>query len=57
MHIAGALACCNGDTWASELGAVMSSGEPILITSLQPVPRGVYSGSRLAFYLLCWEPV
>ncbi|XP_037780926.1 transmembrane protein 19-like isoform X1 [Penaeus monodon] len=40
VAILGALACCNGDTWASELGAVMSSGEPILITSLQPVPRG-----------------
>lgn len=38
--ITGALACCNGDTWASELGSVLSFGDPVLITSLQSVPRG-----------------
>lgn len=37
---AGALACCNGDTWASELGSVLSFGDPVLITNLHPVPKG-----------------
>lgn len=44
LAVLGALSCCNGDTWASELGTVFSSGEPVLITSLQPVPRGTNGG-------------
>ena len=36
----GAIACCNGDTWASEFGSVLSFGDPVLITNLQSVPRG-----------------
>jgi uncharacterized membrane protein len=36
----GALACSNGDTWASELGTVVGRAEPFLITSGQRVPKG-----------------
>jgi uncharacterized protein (TIGR00297 family) len=36
---AGALACANGDTWATELG-ILSRGEPWSLTALARVPRG-----------------
>jgi uncharacterized protein (TIGR00297 family) len=36
---AGALACANGDTWATELGT-LSRGEPWSLTTLARVPRG-----------------
>lgn len=38
----GAFACCNGDTWASEIGSVVGSRDPFLIISRKRVPRGRY---------------
>ncbi|KAI5745396.1 hypothetical protein M8J76_010698 [Diaphorina citri] len=52
LGILGAFSCCNGDTWASEIGTVMGSGQPYLITSLKKVPRGTNGGVSLVGLLV-----
>lgn len=36
----GSFAAACGDTWSSELGSVIRTAQPVLITNLKPVPRG-----------------
>lgn len=40
LSLLGALACSAGDTWASEIGSVISKSKPRLITTWEKVPVG-----------------
>ncbi|KAM3587984.1 uncharacterized protein V6R79_018324 [Siganus canaliculatus] len=44
LSLLGALACSTGDTWASEVGPVLSQSPPKLITTWREVPAGTNGG-------------
>jgi len=55
VAVMAAIACCSGDTFASELGAVTGSTNPVLITTLQRVPRG--TNGAISLYGLVYSSI
>ena len=54
IAVLGSLSCCCGDTFSSEIGSVVGSGDPWLITTLRRVPRGkdeIHRGRLPTYYL------
>ncbi|KAG7495471.1 transmembrane protein 19 [Solea senegalensis] len=47
LSLVGALACSAGDTWAAEVGPVLSQSQPRLITTWKEVPAGTNGGVTL----------
>lgn len=52
LSLLGALACSTGDTWASEVGPVLSKSQPRLITTWKEVPAGEERGHAVTSYTL-----
>lgn len=52
IGILGALSCANGDTWASEIGSVIETTSPRLITTFRRVPQGTNGGVTLGGLLV-----
>lgn len=44
LSLLGSLACSTGDTWASEVGPILSTKRPRLITTWREVPTGTNGG-------------
>lgn len=47
LSLLGTLACSTGDTWASEVGPVLSQSRPRLITTWEEVPTGELAKSQV----------
>eukprot|EP00057_Strongylocentrotus_purpuratus_P032372 XP_787408.4 PREDICTED: transmembrane protein 19 [Strongylocentrotus purpuratus] len=52
LGVMSGIACCSGDTWASEVGSVVGTQSPRLITTLEKVPRGTNGGISLVGTLM-----
>ncbi|CAL8110544.1 unnamed protein product [Orchesella dallaii] len=52
IGILGALSCANGDTWASEIGSVVTTTVPRLITTWRKVPSGTNGAVTLGGLLV-----